>query len=107
MPIKSHKIKTAICVGVFKVLRGGLNLRWPDIKDQDISILLTSVANPTSWKTFFSEAIGIAIQQELVFHGSYCPGLEDTFVEYEAGGNTWEDLEMFIDENVRNVEANF
>ena len=106
MPILVGQVKKAICMGIFKVLYHR-NLVWADIKDEDISTMFTSVMNPTGFPNFFAEAVGTAIQQELVIRGSYCDDLEDTLIEYEADDKTWEDLETFIKQNVRNCQASF
>jgi len=106
MAIAAGKVKRVICAGIFKVLYHR-NLVWKDIEDEDITVLFTSVTNPTSWPTFFLEAVATAIQQELVIRGSFCPNLESTFIQYEADSNTWTDLESFIQSNVRNSQATF
>ena len=106
MPVPASQVKKVICTGVFKVLYHQ-NLKWSVIKDQDISVLFQSVSNPTTWPTFFTEAVGSAIQQELVLRGSYCPNLEKTVVDYEKDTKTWTDLETFVKANVRNSQVSF
>jgi hypothetical protein len=104
MAIPAAQVKRAICTGLFKVLYHR-NLVWNDIKGEDISTLFQSVANPTSWPTFFVEAVGTSIQQELVLRGSYCPQLEQTLVQYDQGNQTWDNLDTFIQTNVRNCQS--
>lgn len=106
MPILAAHVKRAICTGLYKVLYDR-NLNWNDIKDQDISSLFASVANPTGWPTFIVEAVGTAIQQELVLRGSYCPNLESTLVAYDGGNQTWAEFDRFIQDNMRNCQAPF
>ena len=106
MPVYASQVKKTICVGIFKVLYYN-NLKWNDLRHQEISLLFQGVANPTSWSTFFVEAIATAIQQELVMRGSFCPGLEKKLVEYESDTKTWEDLETFIKANVRSTQVVF
>ena len=106
MPLPASHVKKVICTGLFKVLYHR-NLKWNDIKDEDVSTLFGSVANPTTWPTFFPEAVGTAIQPEIVLRGSYCPDLEKTLGDYEQGAETWADLEDFIKSNVRNSQVAF
>ena len=106
MAVPAGMVKKLIAIGVFKVLYGS-NPNWEDIKDQEIWRLFVSVANPTDWDTFFVEAVGTAIQQELVLRGNYCPQLEETLVTYESDGSTWADLDQFIRANKRNSQASF
>ena len=106
MAIPASQVKRAICTGIFKVLYHR-NLIWNDIKGEDISTLFASVANPTTWPSFFVEAVGTSIQQELVLRGSYCPGLEQKLIDYDGGSETWEDLDMFIQGRVRNCQSTF
>lgn len=102
-------IRKSICAGTIKVLYS-VDLKWSQIKDQPIGYTFTSVANPTSWKTFMQEAVGTAIQQELILRGAYCPNLESTFVTYATEDpmtKTWGDLETLIDLNARNCQSTF
>ncbi len=106
MSVRASHIKRVIATGVFKVLYHR-NLRWSTIRDQPMTLLFDSVANPTTWPTFFTEAVASAIQQELVLRGSYCPELEKELVEMEKQGKKWSELEEFIKANVRNTQVNF
>ena len=51
MPIPISHVKKAICAGAVKVLYS-VDLRWNDLKDLKIAYTFTSVANPTTWKSF-------------------------------------------------------
>ena len=109
MPIPISHVKKAICAGAVKVLYS-VDLRWNDLKDLKIAYTFTSVANPTTWKSFMEEAVATAIQQELILRGSYCPDLEKPFVDWstaDPAAKTWGDLEAFIKGGVRNCQVSF
>ena len=99
-----------ICAGLAKVLYA-TSLKWTDMKDKKIHFLLASVPNPTSWPTFFSDAAGTAIQQELIANGLFCPGLPQKFKQYASkDGNkakSWNQLDQFMINHTRTLNVDF
>jgi len=106
MAIHPNKSGRIIYTGVYKVMNQATP-RWKVLKAQPLQEFFESVANPTSWPTFFRDAVATAIQQELIMHQSYCPGLEDEFKDIHDSGRTWGDLEAFIKSRVRTVHVQF
>lgn len=102
MAVTSSQVGKVMFTGIFKVLNQA-SPKWQTIREQAITDLFDGTANPTGWKDFFLEAVGTAIQQELIMRGVYCDDFEDTLKEYKDSGKTWANLEDFVKEHKRNI----
>jgi len=106
MAIHPNQAGRMIFTGIFKVLNQA-SPRWTTIKPQPVRDVFVGVANPTSWPTFFRDAVATSIQQELILHGSYCPGLEDELKRLHDSDLPWSELEAFVKSRVRNIKVKF
>jgi hypothetical protein len=106
MAIHPNKAGRIIFTGIFKVMNQ-VAPKWNKIKDQSVKEFFDGVANPTSWKTFFLDAVATSIQQELILNRSYCPGLETKLKELYDGDKPWRELEEYVQSRVRTVHVEY
>lgn len=106
MAVARGEVAKFTFVGVFKVFNQA-NPHWDDIKDQAVSELFGKVKNPTSWPSFFAEAVGTSIQQEFILHGSYCPGLEKMLVAAAKATDTWNEFVSWIQAEIVPTSVQF
>lgn len=106
MAIRPKLAGRIIFTGVYKVMNQ-VTPRWATLRDQPVKTFFDGVANPTSWPRFFVDAVATSIQQELILHNSYCPGLEDELKSLHDNNKPWKDLEQFVKNRVRTVQTRF
>ena len=95
MAVNPAHIGKILFIGMFKVLSQA-NPDWEEIKDKPIKDMFKKIRNPTSWPSFFADAVGTSIQQEFILRGTYCPKLEATLKSYSNSGKTWTELEAYV-----------
>lgn len=91
-------IEKAIAAGIFKVLRGS-PLPFSQLEKKPVQHIFASVAGPTDWESFYIEAVGNAIQHELIAIKKYCPDLTDELVDWatkDGNRKTWKSLRSLI-----------
>lgn len=77
--------------------------KWSELADARMADTFQQFANPDGWDSFFAEAFGTALQQEVMARGSYVPDLVETVVTFADADSTetWAELEAHVQAKAR------